>query len=229
MPLPAFERAPSTWAFLDLHPAPLAARPSLTSPDLSISFARSASGSFRPAQEICQPSLSSFQLPPTTRLAPFSPHPPYTSPCPAMSSLAEAVKDKKQYFPLAGGATDGFSNADTASATCFCGAVQLEFVSSLSSIPQPSGHLRPSAPPPHLPFSRFPSDFLSPISRLLLLVDLCFALSFARSPDPPLPRPGRYLPLPLHRLPQGHCQHHRNAQLYRPLRPTSSQAPPRRR
>jgi len=33
------------------------------------------------------------------------------------------------YIPLSGLAEDGFSKADTATATCYCGAVQLEFVS----------------------------------------------------------------------------------------------------
>ena len=34
----------------------------------------------------------------------------------------------KPYFPLAGLATDGFSNDEYASATCYCGAVQLRLV-----------------------------------------------------------------------------------------------------
>ena len=33
----------------------------------------------------------------------------------------------KPYFPLAGGADDGWSKEDSATATCFCGAVQLAF------------------------------------------------------------------------------------------------------
>ncbi|APA05928.1 hypothetical protein sscle_01g006980 [Sclerotinia sclerotiorum 1980 UF-70] len=33
----------------------------------------------------------------------------------------------KPHFPLAGGASDGWSNEDEATATCFCGAVQLSF------------------------------------------------------------------------------------------------------
>ncbi|KAJ7702186.1 Mss4-like protein [Mycena rosella] len=41
-------------------------------------------------------------------------------------SLAAADKSKP-YFPLAGLANDGFSNQDEATATCFCGAVQLAF------------------------------------------------------------------------------------------------------
>jgi hypothetical protein len=35
----------------------------------------------------------------------------------------------KPYMPLAGGADDGWSKEDQATATCFCGAVQLAFVS----------------------------------------------------------------------------------------------------
>jgi hypothetical protein len=31
-------------------------------------------------------------------------------------------------FPLAGNASDGWSNEDEATATCFCGAVQISFV-----------------------------------------------------------------------------------------------------
>ncbi|CAD6443394.1 ad9c4aaf-810f-4e42-8229-0627d38029b9 [Sclerotinia trifoliorum] len=40
----------------------------------------------------------------------------------------ETATDKsKTYFPLAGGASDGWSNEEEATATCFCGAVQLSF------------------------------------------------------------------------------------------------------
>lgn len=35
---------------------------------------------------------------------------------------------KESYFPLAGAAQDGWSNDEEATATCFCGAVQLAFV-----------------------------------------------------------------------------------------------------
>ncbi|TGO24994.1 hypothetical protein BPAE_0090g00380 [Botrytis paeoniae] len=38
-----------------------------------------------------------------------------------------ATDKSKPYFPLAGGANDGWSNGDEATATCFCGAVQLAF------------------------------------------------------------------------------------------------------
>ncbi|KAJ7628818.1 Mss4-like protein [Roridomyces roridus] len=39
-----------------------------------------------------------------------------------------AASDKsKSYFPLAGIAKDGWSNDDEATATCFCGTVQLKF------------------------------------------------------------------------------------------------------
>lgn len=40
-----------------------------------------------------------------------------------------ATDKSKPYFPLAGGANDGWSKEDEATATCFCGAVQLAFVS----------------------------------------------------------------------------------------------------
>ncbi|KAJ7696543.1 Mss4-like protein [Mycena rosella] len=40
---------------------------------------------------------------------------------------AAAVDKSKPYFPLAGLATDGWSTEDEATATCFCGAVQLAF------------------------------------------------------------------------------------------------------
>lgn len=44
--------------------------------------------------------------------------------------VATTVIDRsKPYFPLAGSANDGYSNEDEATATCFCGAVQLAFVS----------------------------------------------------------------------------------------------------
>jgi hypothetical protein len=44
----------------------------------------------------------------------------------AMSSVR--TSDKLQpYFPLAGQAKDGYSNAEEATATCYCGAVQLAF------------------------------------------------------------------------------------------------------
>ncbi len=36
----------------------------------------------------------------------------------------------KPYFPLAGGASDGWSNEESATATCYCGAVQLSFPTS---------------------------------------------------------------------------------------------------
>ncbi|KAI5460593.1 Mss4-like protein [Mariannaea sp. PMI_226] len=41
--------------------------------------------------------------------------------------MAATANASQPYFPLAGGATDGWSNEDEATATCFCGAVQLAF------------------------------------------------------------------------------------------------------
>jgi hypothetical protein len=47
-----------------------------------------------------------------------------------MSTSNTTTQDNsKPYFPLAGGANDGWSKEDEATATCFCGAVQLAFVS----------------------------------------------------------------------------------------------------
>lgn len=44
--------------------------------------------------------------------------------------ISMATTDKsKPYIPLAGCADDGWSKEDEATATCFCGAVQLAFVS----------------------------------------------------------------------------------------------------
>lgn len=49
---------------------------------------------------------------------------------------AAAAADKgKGYFPLAGLANDGWSKEGEATATCFCGTVQLAFVSLLLSLP----------------------------------------------------------------------------------------------
>jgi hypothetical protein len=41
--------------------------------------------------------------------------------------------ESKPYIPLAGLASDGWSNEDEATATCFCGEVQLVFVSPVDS------------------------------------------------------------------------------------------------
>jgi hypothetical protein len=41
--------------------------------------------------------------------------------------MTAAPEKSKPYFPLAGGANDGWSNEDSATATCYCGAVQLAF------------------------------------------------------------------------------------------------------
>ncbi|EKG20439.1 hypothetical protein MPH_02249 [Macrophomina phaseolina MS6] len=42
-------------------------------------------------------------------------------------SSAAPTNNSKPYFPLAGLAHDGWSTEDEATATCFCGAVQLKF------------------------------------------------------------------------------------------------------
>jgi hypothetical protein len=41
--------------------------------------------------------------------------------------MASTTDKSKPYLPLAGGATDGWSKEDSATATCYCGAVQLSF------------------------------------------------------------------------------------------------------
>jgi len=43
--------------------------------------------------------------------------------------MSAPAKEIKSYFPRAGVATDGWSTEDEATATCFCGTVQLAFVS----------------------------------------------------------------------------------------------------
>ena len=67
-----------------------------------------------------------------------------------------AAQYSSPYFPLAGMSEDGYSKEDEATATCFCGAVQLAFVSLLltlhaGTITQKTGQ---SAPYPLL----FPSN-----------------------------------------------------------------------
>jgi hypothetical protein len=65
-----------------------------------------------------------------------------------MAAAAHAAQGK-QYFPLAGGARDGWHKDGRATATCYCGAVQLSFVRPpyvfLSSPPFPP--FLPQAPP----------------------------------------------------------------------------------
>jgi hypothetical protein len=41
--------------------------------------------------------------------------------------MADAADKVKEHFPLAGSALDGWSKEDLATATCYCGAVQLAF------------------------------------------------------------------------------------------------------
>ena len=54
---------------------------------------------------------------------------------PAIAAPAVATDRSKPYFPLSGQANDGWSKEDEATATCFCGAVQLVFVSLKSQSP----------------------------------------------------------------------------------------------
>ncbi|KAJ7165406.1 Mss4-like protein [Mycena filopes] len=44
-----------------------------------------------------------------------------------MTSSAAAADKSKPYIPLASGANDGWSNDSKATATCYCGTVQLKF------------------------------------------------------------------------------------------------------
>lgn len=44
-------------------------------------------------------------------------------------AAADLTDKSKSYIPLAGCASDGWSKEDEATATCYCGAVQLAFVS----------------------------------------------------------------------------------------------------
>lgn len=48
--------------------------------------------------------------------------------------MAATADKTKPYIPLAGGAHDGWSKEDEATATCFCGSVQLSFVRLTPSI-----------------------------------------------------------------------------------------------
>lgn len=52
----------------------------------------------------------------------------------ASSSSVRDSDKSKPYIPRAGVATDGWSKENEASATCFCGAVQLAFVSGLHTL-----------------------------------------------------------------------------------------------
>ena len=65
-----------------------------------------------------------------------------------MTSSAAADKSKP-YIPLAGLANDGWSKEDEATATCFCGAVQLAFVSRASKSAYAPIHLMYSTLIPH--------------------------------------------------------------------------------
>lgn len=76
--------------------------------------------------------------------------------------MTDIVDKSKPYFPLAGSANDGWSKEDEATATCFCGAVQLAFV---SLAPEPGCKnetylCAPFSPPPLSPSSQI---HLSPL------------------------------------------------------------------
>lgn len=48
--------------------------------------------------------------------------------------MAVASDNTIPCFPLAGSARDGWSTKEEATATCYCGAVQLAFVSALTQV-----------------------------------------------------------------------------------------------
>lgn len=62
-----------------------------------------------------------------------------------------ASDKSKSYFPVAGESGDGWSTEDEATATCFCGAVQLAFVSH-SSLPLYQSHTKGTLHFPNLTF-----------------------------------------------------------------------------
>lgn len=85
-----------------------------------------------------------------------------------MATPAATVDKSKPYFPLAGSANDGWSKEGEATATCFCGAVQLAFVS-LPTI---------SALYTHFAFTPLPSF------RLLLRSSISSTLTLSRNSQP---------------------------------------------
>jgi hypothetical protein len=49
-------------------------------------------------------------------------------------AMADHADKTQPWIPLAGGASDGWSKDGEATATCYCGAVQLAFVSAFASL-----------------------------------------------------------------------------------------------
>ena len=128
-----------------------------------------------------------------------------------------AADKSKPYIPHNNLANDGWSKEDEATATCFCGAVQLAFVSLAPVSTRPSPHTQPAIS--HSPLTPLQSHLYhhQPHSNP------------ASQPPPlanPSARPNQHLPLQLHRLPQNHRLHVR-LQLHRRRHPP--QTPPRPR
>lgn len=60
-----------------------------------------------------------------------------------MPSYETRPADASQpWIPLGGGSEDGYNNGKEATATCFCGAIQLAFVSRIFPITHPLFTLR---------------------------------------------------------------------------------------
>ncbi len=59
--------------------------------------------------------------------------------------MAATADKSKPYIPLAGGADDGWSKEDSATATCYCGAVQLAFPTQGPGLPAPLSATAPIA------------------------------------------------------------------------------------
>lgn len=68
--------------------------------------------------------------------------------------MSATADNAQPYFPLAGGAGDGWSTDKEATATCFCGAVQLVFVSAN----HPCGSLAPHVCPISVTDRRLEND-----------------------------------------------------------------------
>ncbi|CAO2653564.1 Nn.00g029750.m01.CDS01 [Neocucurbitaria sp. VM-36] len=64
---------------------------------------------------------------PNSRLASISAHFDSTTPAAAMTDSVRDSNKSEPYFPRAGLANDGYSKEGEATATCFCGAVQIAF------------------------------------------------------------------------------------------------------
>ena len=112
------------------------------------------------------------------------------------------------HIPLSGLVTDGWSKEDEATATCFCGAVQLAFVSlALDSIHLPL--LTPAFKPPANPRPRPDQNFPLPLHglpqdyRIHVRIQLYRRRHTSKAPAWPR-KPDLLQPIALHRLRQHH-------------------------